>query len=174
MFIGGRAVIFSTLLGALGAKKLAMRDDAKLYNTDKERSLYTMQDESYFDLARESADAGMAIDIFACTHQYFDIATHGAISAITGGSIYYHPRFSSETDGERLHFQFLRIMTRKIGMQAHMRARVSKGLSVSDYYGNYKRASPTDIAVGGIDCDKAFTVFIKHDEKLKEETPMYM
>lgn len=68
MFIGGRAVIFSTLLGTLGAKPLTMRDDAKLYNTDKERSLYTMQDESYFDLAREAADAGMAIDIFACTH----------------------------------------------------------------------------------------------------------
>ena len=55
-----------------------------------------------------------------------------------------------------------------------MRARVSKGLSVSDYFGNYKRASPTDISVGGIDCDKAFTVFIKHDERLKEETPMFM
>ena len=68
MFEGGRAIIFSTLLGSMGAKKLAMRDDAKLYNTDKERSLYTMQDESYFELARDATDAGMAIDIFACTY----------------------------------------------------------------------------------------------------------
>jgi len=68
MFVGGRAVIFSTQLGSVGAKKLTMRDDAKLYNTDKERSLYTMQDESYFELARDTSDAGLAIDIFACTH----------------------------------------------------------------------------------------------------------
>ncbi len=52
----------------MGAGKLKMRDDAKLYNTDKERSLYTMADESYFNLAREATDAGLAVDIFAATH----------------------------------------------------------------------------------------------------------
>lgn len=104
MFVGGRAVIFSTLLGTLGAGKLKNRDDPKLYNTDKERSLYTLADESYLHLAKETTDAGLAVDIFACTHQYFDVASNGALATITGGNIYYHPRFSSETDGERLHF----------------------------------------------------------------------
>jgi protein transport protein SEC24 len=61
-----------------------------------------------------------------------------------------------------------------MGMQAVMRARVSTGLSVNDYYGNYTRRSPTDIEVGGLDSDKAFTVVLKHDEKLKEENPMYI
>lgn len=55
-----------------------------------------------------------------------------------------------------------------------MRMRVSKGLSVSDYYGNYKRASPTDIGVGGLDCDKSFTVFMRHEEKLNAATPVFM
>ena len=174
MFVGGRAVVFSTLLGTLGAGKLKNRDDPKLYNTDKERQLYTLADESYLHLAKEATDSGLALDIFACTHQYFDVASNGAIAAITGGNVYYHPRFSSETDGERLHFQFLRIMTRKIGMQAIMRARVSTGLSVEEYYGNYTRKNPTDIEVGGLDSDKAFTVLIKHDEKLKEENPIFM
>ncbi len=68
----------------------------------------------------------------------------------------------------------MRLMTMKLGMQAVMRARVSTGLSVSDYFGNYTRKSPTDIEVGGLDCDKAFTVVVKHDEKLKEENPMYL
>jgi protein transport protein SEC24 len=93
-----------------------MRDDPKLYNTDKERSLYTMLDESYFNLAREATNAGMAVDIFACTHQYFDISSTGAICAVTGGQVYYHPRFSSAVDGERLHYQFMRIMTNRMGM----------------------------------------------------------
>lgn len=55
-----------------------------------------------------------------------------------------------------------------------MRARVSAGLTVSEYFGNYTRKNPTDIEVGGVDSDKSFTVLIKHDEKLKEENPVYM
>ena len=55
-----------------------------------------------------------------------------------------------------------------------MRARVSTGLSVAEYFGNYTRKNPTDIEVGGLDADKAFTVLIKHDEKLKEENPVFM
>jgi protein transport protein SEC24 len=174
VFVGGRCIIFSALLGTSGSGKLKARDDAKLYNTDKERTLYTLQDESYFNLAREATDAGMCVDLFACTHQYIDMSTNGAITAITGGSVFYHPRFSSATDGERLHYEFLRLMTTRLGMQAVMRARVSKGVSISDYFGNYTRKSPTDIEVGGVDSDKAFTIMLKHDEKLKEEVPVQL
>lgn len=59
-------------------------------------------------------------------------------------------------------------------MQAVMRARVSNGLSVSEYFGNYTRKNPTDMEVGGLDSDKAFTVLMKHEEKLKEENPVFM
>jgi protein transport protein SEC24 len=55
-----------------------------------------------------------------------------------------------------------------------MRARVSTGLAVNEYFGNYTRRSPTDIEAGGVDCDKTFTVVLKHEEKLKEENPMYL
>lgn len=75
--IGGQLNIFQTTLPTLGPGTLKMREDNKLYGTDKERTLFTAQDPFYRQIGEECADAGIGINLFVTPIQYVDIASIG-------------------------------------------------------------------------------------------------
>ena len=165
---GGRVMLFISGLGTLGLMKLASRDDTRLYNTEKERNLYFPQSTSIYDLARDCSAAGITIDLFACAAQpYLDIASLYPLVTITCGDLHYYTHFSP-FDAEKMHFSIVRIMTRPQAFQVLMRARCSNGLTVDSYIGHYNRKGSTDMEAAILDSDKAFTIVLKHEEKLKE------
>ena len=47
------------------------------------------------------------------------------------------------------------------------------GIRPVEYYGGFYKNNPTDMEFGSIDCEKAVSVEIKHDEKLKEGELVY-
>lgn len=48
------------------------------------------------------------------------------------------------------------------------------GIRPVDFFGNFHMSNTTDVELATIDCDKAVTVEIKHDDKLSETEGAYL
>ncbi|KAI7817471.1 Sec23/Sec24 trunk domain-containing protein [Gamsiella multidivaricata] len=167
---GGKLIIFQTALPTFGPGALRHRDDSKLYNTDKEKTLYAPQDDFYKKLAECCVDAGLSIDLFLFPNAYVDVATLGCLSSITGGETHMFVNFNAGRDGVKLVGDIGRIVTRPFGYNALMRVRCSSGLRIAEHFGNFHMKNSTDLEIAGLDSEKAFGVLVKHDGKLDEKT----
>jgi hypothetical protein len=49
--IGGRILVFSASRSSVGAGSVTARDDAKVYNTDKEKTILSPANDHYIKLA---------------------------------------------------------------------------------------------------------------------------
>ncbi|CAG8555774.1 1225_t:CDS:10 [Paraglomus occultum] len=171
---GGKLIVFQTTLPNFGPGAIKYRDDPKLYNTEKEKTLFGPQDLFYKNLAIDCVDAGICIDLFLFPNSYVDVATIGLLSSITGGESYYYPNFNSSRDGAKFAYELRQNVTREFGYNALMRIRCSNGLKIVDHYGNFNMRNATDVELAGVDSDKAFGALFKYDGKLDEKTDAYI
>lgn len=167
--IGGQCNIFISTIPTVGPGSLKHREDTKLYGTEKEKQLFVPQDGFYRGVAEELVEAGIGVNTFFFPSQYIDVATIGTLSGLTGGELYFHPRFDVVRDRSRLDSQIKRAILRETGYNATMRVRCSNGLHVTDHFGNFFMRNSTDIELANIDADKAIIAAFKHDGKLDEK-----
>ncbi|XP_066456591.1 protein transport protein Sec24C isoform X1 [Eleutherodactylus coqui] len=166
----GKLLVFHTTLPIAEAPgKLKNRDDKKLLNTDKEKTLFQPQTTFYNNLAKDCVAQGCCVDLFLFPNQYTDVATLGIVPYHTGGSIYKYTFFKMETDKERFLNDLRRDVQKDIGFDAVMRVRTSTGIRATDFFGAFYMSNTTDVELAGLDCDKTITVEFKHDDKLNEE-----
>lgn len=158
----------------MGPGALRHREDQKLYGTDKERTLFTSQDPVYRTLGEECADAGIGINLFLFPSQYIDVASIGVLAGLTGGEVFFHPRFDPTREGHKVTSELRGLLTRETGYSVTMRVRCSEGLRVADHFGNFFQRNVTDLEFGTLDADKALGVVIKHESKLDEKMPAYV
>ena len=134
---GGKILIMQSNLPQLGAGKLEHRDQIALYFTDKEKTLQVPQSTFYQTLATKCAEAVITIDLFVCSNGYVDLATVGALSEKTGGSLFLYPGFNANKDGLALQRDVFHDVTRVTGYDGVMIVRCSTGLKVAEHFGNY-------------------------------------
>ncbi|XP_063290737.1 protein transport protein Sec24C isoform X2 [Pelobates fuscus] len=167
----GKLFVFHTTLPIAEAPgKLKNRDDKKLVNTDKEKTLFQPQTNFYNSLAQECVAQGCCVDLFLFPNQFLDVATLGVVPYQTGGSVYKYAFFQPETDKERFLNDLRRDVQKEIGFDAVMRVRTSTGIRATDFFGAFYMSNTTDVELAGLDCDKTVTVEFKHDDKLNEDT----
>lgn len=77
-------------------------------------------------------------------------------------------------DGERLVTDIINNICRPIAFDAVMRVRTSTGVRPTDFYGHFYMSNTTDMELASIDCDKAISIEIKHDDKLTEEEGVFI
>ena len=168
--VGGQCNIFLSTIPTVGPGSLKHREDTKLYGTEKEKQLFMPQDGFYRGVAEECVEAGIGINIFFFPSQYIDVATIGTLAGLTGGELFFHPRFDMVRDRLRLDSQIKRTILRESGYNATMRIRCSNGLHVTDHFGNFYMRNSTDLELASIDADKAIVAAFKHEGKLNEKT----
>ncbi|NXM23982.1 SC24C protein, partial [Oxyruncus cristatus] len=167
----GKLFIFHTSLPVAEAPgKLKNRDDRKLINTDKEKTLFQPQTSFYNNLAKDCVAQGCCVDLFLFPNQYLDVATLGVVPYQTGGSIYKYAYFQLETDQDRFLNDLRRDVQKEVGFDAVMRVRTSTGIRATDFFGAFYMSNTTDVEMAGLDCDKTITVEFKHDDKLSEDS----
>lgn len=125
--IGGQLNIFQTRLPTVGPGALKHRDEAKVQGTDKEKTLFVPQDPFYRTVAEEAVEAGIGINVFLFPSQFIDVASLGVLAGLTGGDVFFHPRFDPVRDGLKLHSQLSRLLTRETAYSVTMRIRCSEG-----------------------------------------------
>ncbi|KAK5875936.1 hypothetical protein CesoFtcFv8_026960 [Champsocephalus esox] len=171
----GKLFIFhSSMPTAEAPGKLKNRDDKKLVNTDKEKTLFQPQKGVYEQLSKECVAQGCCVDLFLFPSQYVDVATMADVPSHTGGSVYKYNNFQVETDGEHFLTDLRKDVQKSIGFDAIMRVRTSTGFRATEFFGAIHMNNTTDIEMAAVDCDKALTVEFKHDDTLSEETGALM
>ena len=166
---GGRVLAFTTQAPIAGIGKIKRRDDLKLMGTDKERSLYVPQTEEYSNWGKKYLEKRISVDLFCFAPDYFDITTIGQVCGITGGNLYYYPTYKPGTDGERLHYDLARNLTRYVGYDAAMTIRTCQGIAFMDYITPIGRRPVPEIEFSSIDADSVFNVYLKHEEKITND-----
>lgn len=141
-------VVFQSCLPTIGAGALEPRsDEGKLYDTDKERSLYRPQNTSWQNIAEDLAEEGVGVSMFLGMREFIDVGSIGAVAhshlfdfvltqsvgvvaSITGGELFFHPRFDIRRDGPIFDSQIRRLVSRTTGYSCALRVRCSDGLAI--------------------------------------------
>ncbi|NXL63591.1 SC24D protein, partial [Chordeiles acutipennis] len=167
----GKLFIFhSSLPTAEAPGKLRNRDDKKLLNTDKEKTLFQPQVSSYEALARDCVANGCCVNLFLFPNQYVDVASMGLVTMYTGGTLYKYNNFQLDADSPQFLSDLRKDIEKKTGFDAIMRVRTSTGFRATDFFGAIYMNNTTDVEMAAVDCDKAVTVEFKHDDKLNEDS----
>lgn len=81
--LGGKLLIFQNTLPSLGVGRLRLRgDDLRAYGTDKEHALRIPEDPFYKQMAAEFTKYQIAVNIYAFSDKYTDIASIGMVYLI--------------------------------------------------------------------------------------------
>jgi protein transport protein SEC24 len=165
--IGGKIMCFTAGIPNQGEGTLQNRDNPRLYGTDKEHTLLQAATKHYRTKAESMTQYHLMCDVLAFPDTFMDIATLGELAQYSGGQLLYYPGFSELRDAERVSYDVYRILTREQSWEAVFRVRASRGLKISEYYGNFFKRSQDLLAVPNSDADKAYVV-----EFVNEENPI--
>ncbi|KAH0615945.1 hypothetical protein JD844_026615 [Phrynosoma platyrhinos] len=162
----GKLFLFHASLPTAEAPgKLKNRDDRKLVNTEKEKTLFQPQTNIYETLARDCVANGCCVDLFLFPNQYVDVASMGLVTMHTGGTLYKYNNFQVNPDSHQFLSDLRKNIEKRMGFDAIMRVRTSTGFRATDFLGAVYMNNTTDVEMAGVDCDKAVTVEFKHDDK---------
>nr|NVI77946.1 Sec24AB ortholog [Cucujiformia] len=134
---GGRVTVFQASLPNIGPGALTAREDPNQRASAEVQNLKPAND-FYKRLALDCSSHQIAVDLFIVNSQYVDIATISGISRFSGGCVHHFPlfKFGRPVITERLEKCFKRYLTRKIGFEAVMRIRCTRGMSIHTFHGN--------------------------------------
>nr|XP_043609389.1 protein transport protein Sec24-like At3g07100 isoform X2 [Erigeron canadensis] len=157
--LGGKLLIFQSTLPSLGVGRLKLRgDDLRVYGTDKEYTLRIPEDSFYKQMAADFTKFQIAVNVYAFSDKYTDVASLGTLAKYTGGQVYYYPSFHSVIHKDKLRYELSRDLTRETAWEAVMRIRCGKGVRFTSYHGNFMLRSTDLIALPAVDCDKAYAM----------------
>ena len=145
---GGHVIVFQGVIPTLGMGRLEpVNMESNLHKTEKEKILYSPRDVFWRNIADECADEGVGISMFLAPSSFLDVASisesvrsflfllgfieiiSGYPVSVTGGELFYHPRFNPERDSRVLFGQLGRLLQRRTVYNCMMRVRCSNGLS---------------------------------------------
>ncbi|KAJ4490120.1 sec24-related protein [Lentinula aciculospora] len=160
---GGHIITFLSTMPSVGIAALhGQPNENELYDTDKEKVLYTPRDPLWTQIGEECAEEGVGVSLFLGNSKFVDVASVGAIPSTTGGDIFFHPRFDLLRDSPLLESQLQRLFRRSTAYDCMARVRCSRGLRITDHLGNFYLQNSTDMAFGIVDADKSFCVSLAH------------
>ncbi|KAH6812907.1 Sec23/Sec24 protein transport family protein [Perilla frutescens var. frutescens] len=172
--LGGKLLIFQNSLPSLGAGRLRLRgDDIRVYGTDKEHTLRVPEDPFYKQMAADFTKYQIAVNIYAFSDKFTDIASLGTLAKYTGGQVYYYPHFQASIHKEKLKHELTRDLTRETAWEAVMRIRCGKGVRFTSYHGNFMLRSTDLLALPAVDCDKAYAAQLSLEETLLTTQTVY-
>ncbi|XP_050983261.1 protein transport protein Sec24B isoform X1 [Labeo rohita] len=168
---GGRVSVFQTQLPTLGAGLLQSREDPNLRSSTKNVQHLGPATDFYKKLALDCSGQQIGVDLFLLSSQYSDLASLACVSKYSAGSVFYYPSFHHiHNTAQRQKFQkdLQRYLTRKIGFEAVMRIRCTKGLSIHTFHGNFFVRSTDLLSLANVNPDSGFAVQMSIEESLAD------
>ncbi|KFV88830.1 Protein transport protein Sec24B, partial [Struthio camelus australis] len=168
---GGRISVFQTQLPSLGAGLLHSREDPNQRSSTKVVQHLGPATDFYKKLALDCSGQQIAVDLFLLSSQYSDLASLACMSKYSAGCIYYYPSFHhshNPAQAEKLQKDLKRYLTRKIGFEAVMRIRCTKGLSIHTFHGNFFVRSTDLLSLANVNPDAGFAVQMSIEESLTD------
>ncbi|CAD1468183.1 unnamed protein product, partial [Heterotrigona itama] len=166
---GGRVTVFQTCLPNIGPGLLQAREDPNGRGGKDVPHLNPVTD-FYKRLALDCSGQQIAVDLFLLNCQYCDLATLSGMCKFSGGCTYHLPLFrgSKPQHAETLDKILRRYLTRKIGFEAVMRIRCTRGLSIHTFHGNFFVRSTDLLSLPNVNPDAGFGMQISIEENLSD------
>ncbi|CAN9501145.1 unnamed protein product [Ophioblennius macclurei] len=168
---GGRMSVFQTQLPNLGVGALQSREDPNQRAAAKDVQHLAPATDFYKKLALDCSGQQVSVDLFLLSSQYCDLASLGCISRYSAGSVHYYPSYHHQHNPaqvERFQKDLKRYLTRKIGFEAVMRIRCTKGLSIHTFHGNFFVRSTDLLSLPNVNPDAGFAVQMSIEENLDD------
>ncbi|XP_050058560.1 mucin-12 isoform X1 [Aphis gossypii] len=164
---GGRVTVFQASLPNCGPGKLEPRDDGNPHTGDRVQHTAPSTD-FYKKLALECSGEQIAVDMFFVSSQYLDIATISGISKYSSGCIHNFPQFNvkSPTIVTRFINCFDRYLSRKIGFEALLRLRCTRGVAIHSFHGNFFVRSSDLLMLPNVNPDNAYGMQLSIEDSL--------
>ncbi|CAI5447295.1 unnamed protein product [Caenorhabditis angaria] len=163
--IGGRISIFQVSMPNLGPGALKNREEPG----EKGGQNLGPATDFYKALSLECTGNQVCIDLFMFNSTYADISTLSEVAKFSTGCVYVFPNYNIAQDAyqvKRFEKTFTRYLTRKIGFEAVLRIRTTRGLSLSGFHGNFFVRSTDLLALANVNPDSALAAQVALEEKL--------
>ena len=163
--IGGKMCVFQSTLPTLGDGALVPRENYQIMGTPDEVKLLRPAQNWYKDTAIEFSRAQISVDMFLFPRAYIDVATLSDLPKLTAGSLKTYPGFHYGSDGPKFESELCRTLTQTTAFEAVMRIRCTRGMRISNFYGNFYIRGTDLLALPNCNADSTFAFDLVHDEQ---------
>ncbi|KAJ2550317.1 COPII subunit, partial [Coemansia sp. RSA 1933] len=166
--LGGKVIVMLASPPTVGDGKIEPRPEGKDLGTPRESELLRPQNGWYKTLAADCSRVQIAFDTVFFGQQPMDIATVSGLARHTGGSQLHYPSFMAtrEPEVQRFKREFSTHLSAKIGLEAVLRIRASKGLRMTSYYGNFFLRSLDLLALPNVTPNHSYAVEVEIEETI--------
>ncbi|TFK58679.1 protein transporter SEC24 [Pluteus cervinus] len=166
--IGGKIVALSSSLPTLGEGALKNREDPKILGTTKESGLLQAASSFYKTFAIKCPRAQISVDMFLFSASYQDVASLACLPHYTSGQTFYYPAFNAarSEDAQKFAREFGEVLAMPIMLGAVMRVRVSRGLRISSFHGNFFVRSTDLLAMPAVPQDQPYAIEVQIEETI--------
>jgi len=161
--VGGKMLVFQSIQPNLGDGALKPRENPSLMGTGAEVKILRRDTEWYKDTAVEFSRQQISVDMFLFPYSYIDMASLGDLPKYSSGSLHSYVMFNLEKDGPRFEERLNKTLTTNTAFEAVMRTRVTKGMKISNYYGNFFIRGSDLMALPNVNSDSVFGFDLAHD-----------
>jgi protein transport protein SEC24 len=163
--IGGKLCVFQSIMPNLGDGALIQRENRSLMGTPNEIKLLRPEVTWYKDTAVEFSRQQISVDMFLFPYQYMDLAAMAELPKYTAGAVHSYVSFNHKKDGPRFEQTLNKILTQTTAFEAVMRVRCTKGMRISNFYGNFYIRGTDLLALPNCNTDSVFGFDLAHDEQ---------
>ncbi|CAM9779798.1 unnamed protein product [Pylaiella littoralis] len=164
--VGGKMTVLCASLPSTGEARLKHRENPRALGTDREHLLLKAEDPWYQNKAVEFSKLQICVDMFLFSAGYTDVATLVNLPKFTAGQLFYYPAFNSQLQGVKFNAELTRVLTRATAFEAVMRVRATRGLRITNFYGNYYIRGTDLLALPNCTPDSVFAVEFGYDEQV--------
>lgn len=163
--VGGKMCVFQSIQPNMGDGALKPRENQALMGTPNEVKLLRPETTWYKDTAIEFSRQQISVDMFLFPYSYMDLAALGELPKMTSGSLHSYVMFNYEKDGLRFEEQLNKTLTSHTAFECVMRIRCTKGMRISNFYGNFYIRGTDLMALPNVNTDSVFAFDLAHDEQ---------
>lgn len=163
--IGGKMSVFQSTMPNLGDGALRPRENQAMMGTPNETKLLRAELPWYKDTAVEFSRQQISVDMYLFPYQYMDIATLSELPKYTAGQLFSYPGFNPGIDGPNFEAHLNKRLTQATAFEAVMRIRCTKGMRITNFYGNFFIRGTDLLALPNCNGDSVFGFDLAHDEQ---------
>jgi protein transport protein SEC24 len=163
--IGGKMCVFQSIMPNLGDGALKPREQPGIMGTPNEVKVLRPECTWYKDTAVEFSRQQISVDMFLFPYQYMDLAALGELPKYTAGTLHSYVSFDQQRDGQRFEEQLNKTLTQPTIFEAVMRIRCTKGMRITNFFGNFYIRGTDLLALPNSNTDSVFGFDLVHDDQ---------
>ncbi|XQJ27600.1 protein transport protein Sec24C, putative [Leishmania guyanensis] len=166
---GGRVIMCAGRHPQRGIGHIVLREQHKLYGTDREKELLRPIEGFWTTTAAVAARQQISFDLFMFATGYCELVTLSNVCHVTNGRVLLFNNYDPLVDNTKVSASMQQLLTEEAGYAGILRVRCSTGLHVQRYRGHYLSQTVQDMDLASITGSSTFFVEFAHEDNLPKD-----